>query len=101
MKSTVRACPECDDASISKLSKRRSYDDDGEPIMLPPYRCSACGTRFDEPVTRQPYTASALANQLMQMDPDDIGTPTGHRRATDGGDGDGDTDTDREADDGD
>lgn len=79
----VRACPECDEPDPKpRVFSERARDPDTDHD----YACPACGARFDEPVTREPYFEDrngrrGLAGDLEDASPDDLradgGTPGG------------------------
>lgn len=76
----IKACPMCDYSAPKK--KRSSYAQ--TPRSRPEnYYCANCGGHFDEPVKRPSkhpqsgYTASSVANALIDADPDAEIRPAG------------------------
>ena len=67
MMQTTNACPECDDANITPLSRS-----DAE------WCCEECGEYFDEPCVREAHSKSSIAKNtvardLLEASPADLG----------------------------
>ena len=73
MTETVAACPECDAARVTRNAGGRRNGQSDPPRGT--YRCTDCGSYFDEFVDRarkQPSVRRGLAGRLAAADADEV-----------------------------
>lgn len=69
MSDKINACPVCDSSQVEFRTGKRGQVERG-------YYCTACHSRFHDPVRRERYgeyvSRSGLAAKLCAMDPDEV-----------------------------